>query len=100
MGKNISKLFPINNFDQNLFLETQHRYENLLSNLYDEPKIIHKKEKIIDENKKSKEYVSKLDVPKEIEKITKIITTSITKHDLEVVQLNNPKKRRRKTKRN
>ena len=92
MGKNISKLFPINNFDQNLFLETQHRYDNLLSNLYDEPEIINKKEEIIEEKIKSKEYVSKLDVPKEIEKITKIITTSITKHDLEVVQLNNPKK--------
>jgi hypothetical protein len=92
MGKICSKLCPKSNIDQNLLLESLDRYDNLLSNLYDEPEIINKKEEIIDENIKSKEYVSKLDVPKEIEKITKIITTSITKHDLEVVQLNNPKK--------
>ena len=49
---------------------------------------------------KSKEYVSKLDVSTEIKKMSKIITTKITKHDLEIVQLNNPKKKRRKTKRN
>ena len=36
--------------------------------------------------------MSKLDVPKEINKISQIITTSITQHDLEIVQLNNPKK--------
>ena len=29
---------------------------------------------------------------KEIEKISKIVTTKITKHDLEIFQLNNPKK--------
>ena len=75
-----------------LLLESLDRYDTLLSNLYDEPEIINKKEEIIDENIKSKEYVSKLDVPKEIEKISKIMTTSITKHDLEIVQLNNPKK--------
>ncbi len=92
MGKICSKLCPKSNIDQNLLLESLDRYDNLLSNLYDEPEIINKKEEIIDENIKSKEYVSKLDVPKEIEKITKIITTSITKHDLEVVQLNNAKK--------
>ena len=92
MGKICSKLCPKSNIDQNLLLESLDKYDNLLSNLYDEPEIINKKEEIIDENIKSKEYVSKLDVPKEIEKITKIITTSITKHDLEVVQLNNPKK--------
>ncbi len=63
----------------------------LIINLYEKPKI-NKKEEIINENKKSKEFVSKIDVPKEINKISQIITTSITQHDLEIVQLNNPKK--------
>ena len=63
----------------------------LIIYLNEKPKI-NKKEEIINENKKSKEFVSKLDVPKEINKISQIITTSITQHDLEIVQLNNPKK--------
>ena len=92
MGKICSKLCPKNNIDPNALLENLAREHILLSKLNEEPEIINKKEEIIDENIKSKEYVSKLDVPKEIEKISKIITTSITKHDLEVVQLNNPKK--------
>ena len=92
MGKICSKLCPKNNIDPNALLENLAREHILLSKLNEEPEIINKKEEIIDENIKSKEYVSKLDVPKEIEKISKIITTAITKHDLEVVQLNNPKK--------
>ena len=91
MGKICSKLCPKNNIDPNSLLENLDRYGNLLSNLNEEQEI-NKKEEIIDENKKSKEFVSQLDVPKEIDKISQIITTSITQHDLEIVQLNNPKK--------
>ena len=89
-GKIIKQKFKRRNtYNEKLIQEIK---EEKKINVIEEPKIIQKKKEIIVENKKSKEYVSKIDVSKEIAKISKIMTTSITKHDLEIVQLNNPKK--------
>ena len=74
---------------ENLFNEEEFEH-SYLENL--DPEVINKTKEIIEENKKSEEYISNLDVPKEIEKMSKILTSEITKHDLEIVQLNNPNK--------
>ena len=94
MGKICSKLCPKDNTNTNSekLLENLNPNDSLITNSNEEPEIINKTKEIIEENIKSKEYVSKIDIPIEIEKMSKIITTKITQHDLEVVQLNNPKK--------
>ena len=94
MGKICSKSCPKDNTNTNSekLLENLNPNDSLITNSNEEPEIINKTKEIIEENIKSKEYVSKIDIPIEIEKMSKIITTKITQHDLEVVQLNNPKK--------
>ena len=53
---------------------------------------------ILKEKEESKNYIQKLDLKKTNEKINTFTGTNITKHDLEIVQLNNPEKNKKRIK--
>ena len=91
MGLICSKLCPKKFSPQEVPLLDLDISENLIEETLPES-VQNKIKEILEENKKNDEFISSIDVEKEITKLEEVISTKLDEDDLKVVQLNNPKK--------
>ena len=91
MGLICSKLCPKKIGAQEVPLLDLDLSENLIEETLPES-VKNKIKEILEENEKNEEFISSINVEKEITKLEEVINTKIDKDDLKVVQLNNPKK--------